>query len=211
MLSLFVNDPIGALKMVLYMLPGLIIGFTLHEWGHAFAADKMGDKGPREAGRLSLNPMAHIDWIGLSFFVLLGFGWAMPVKTNPYMYKNRKWGRIFVALAGVVMNLALCFVFGLLYVLSLKTNIGALTMICLYGISVNATLFALNLLPIPPLDGSKVLMTFFPSKLDVWMKLERYGILLLVILSVLDILEVYLSIISGFLITGALMLWQFLL
>ena len=211
MLFSFINDPMGTLISVLYMLPGLIIGFVLHEWGHAFAADKMGDNGPRNAGRLSLSPMAHIDWIGLSCFVLVGFGWAIPVKTNPYMYKNRKWGRIFVALAGVTMNLFLCIFFGFLYMLSLKTGVTALIMICFYGISVNATLFALNLLPIPPLDGSKVLMAFFPSRLDVWMKFERYGIIILLALSFLNILSVYISFVNGFLLSATLSLWRFLM
>jgi Zn-dependent protease len=211
MISTFINNPMGALLVVLYMLPGVVLGFTFHEWGHALAAVKMGDPGPKVAGRLSLNPMRHIDWLGLSLFVILGFGWAKPVQTTPYLYNNRKAGRIIVSFAGVFMNLILCFVFALLFVLVRRLGSGVLNQICLYGVTVNASLFALNLLPVPPLDGSKILSALFPGKLDVWMKLERYGFLILLLLSFTGILSAYISLVSGFLSAGAFSLWNFLI
>ncbi|MGI5900296.1 MAG: site-2 protease family protein [Christensenellales bacterium] len=211
MISAFINNPIGALVSVLYMLPGVILGFTVHEWGHAYASVKMGDPGPRIAGRLSLNPMRHIDWLGLSLFVLLGFGWAKPVQTNPYLYNNRRAGRIIVSFAGVFMNLILCFVFGLLFALVRGLASSIISQICLYGVTVNASLFALNLLPIPPLDGSKILSALFPGKLDIWMKIERYGFIILLLLSFTGILSAYISFVSGFLSAGAFSLWNFLI
>ncbi len=209
MISALINNPLGALMIVLYMLPGVVLGFTVHEWGHAYAAVRMGDPGPKIAGRLSLNPMRHIDWLGLSLFVILGFGWAKPVQTNPYLYNNRKAGRIIVSFAGVFMNLILCFVFGLLFVLVGRTGSGVLSQICLYGVTVNASLFALNLLPVPPLDGSKILSALFPGKLEIWMKLERYGFIILLILSFTGILSRYISFVSGLLSVGAFSMWTF--
>ena len=95
---------------MLYSIPAIFIGFTLHEFSHAYVADKLGDPTPRNHGRLTLNPMVHIDWVGFILILVAGFGWARPVQTNPRNYKNYKKGRILVAIAGPLANLVLAFI-----------------------------------------------------------------------------------------------------
>ena len=147
---------------LLYMLPAILLGLTLHEWGHAFAAYKLGDPTARNLGRLSLNPLDHVDPIGLICLFLLGFGWAKPVPVNPRNFSKPRRDELIVSLAGIAMNLAEVIVFSLILVLFLRwkpvlwTN-EAFKQILLYIITVNTSLAVFNLIPIPPLDGSHVL------------------------------------------------------
>ena len=91
----------------LLMLPGIIMALSFHEFAHAWVSDKLGDPTPRRQGRVTLNPLAHIDWIGFLTLVLVGFGWGKPVQIDPSYYKNRRRDEFFVAIAGVTMNLIL--------------------------------------------------------------------------------------------------------
>ena len=179
------------LLSTLYLLPGVVIGFTVHEFAHAFAADRLGDPTPRMEGRLSLNPSAHIDLMGLLTFILLGWGYARPVRIRPGHLRGRKWGEVIVSLAGPVSNLIVAAVF---YALWRYVPGAVFNGFFLYGCTANITLFFLNLLPVVPLDGFSVLALFLPLRatgLVMWMK--RYGIFVLLALSILNVLDWYLG------------------
>ena len=156
------------ISKALYMLPGILIGFTVHEYAHAYVSTKLGDYLPKSQGRLTLSPTAHIDPIGLALFLFMGFGWAKPVQTNPSSYKNYRRGSIMVALAGVTANLITVIVFTLItkifFIVIFSMNIaymGNTIQIILdifdKVIWVNIILMLFNLIPIPPLDGFQVL------------------------------------------------------
>ena len=105
-------DPKQWLMEKLLLLPGIIIGLSLHEFGHAVVAYKLGDNTPKLQGRVTINPMAHIDWMGLAALFFCGFGWGQPVQINPYNFKHRRRDELFVSLAGVVMNLLVDILYG---------------------------------------------------------------------------------------------------
>jgi Zn-dependent protease len=156
----------------LYLLPGILIGFTFHEFAHARMAVWLGDETPRFQGRLSTNPFVHINLLGLLLIIVAGFGWAKPVQINPDNFKNKRRDHILVSLAGPMMNLliALIFLVVLKISFSLPENIlnSDLYNIFLnfaeYGIWINVVLFVFNLLPIPPLDGSHIFSELFGLK-----------------------------------------------
>lgn len=155
--SLFSN-PLG----LLYMIPAVLIGLTFHEWAHAFAAYKLGDPTARNLGRMSLNPLVHLDPFGLICMILLGFGWAKPVPVNPRNFKHFRRDDMIVSLAGVTANLVIVLIFSLLFVLFLRVNPAlwgnaAFLNIFLGIIQLNTCLCVFNLIPISPLDGSHVL------------------------------------------------------
>ena len=163
-------DIIDRLKQIPIILPALIIGFTIHEFAHAFVADKLGDKTPRFQGRLSLNPAAHIDPMGLIMIILVGFGWAKPVQTNPYAYKNYRMDDLKVSIAGPISNLIVAVIFTpilFLYIFYIAPVIPneKLAMVLLLMINAivkyNIMLFIFNLIPIPPLDGFIYLRIYF--------------------------------------------------
>ena len=164
----------------------IIIFFTLpmHEWGHAFVADKLGDPTPRYQGRLTLNPFAHIDYFGALMILLVGIGWAKPVQTNSRYFKNIKRDVALTAAAGPLMNIILAFIFmilsNLFYVLfnvssANVTLYEVVYFIFIYYIRINIYLAVFNLIPIPPFDGSKILFSFLPTNLYIKvMQYERY-------------------------------------
>lgn len=169
----------------------LIISVVVHEYAHAWMAERLGDDTAKQAGRLTLNPFVHIDLIGTIllplFLLLLGsgflFGYAKPVPFNPYNLKNQKWGSAWVGLAGPLSNLLLVIVFGLL--IRFLPFSPYFTFMILLGkiVGINIVLLVFNLIPIPPLDGSKLLFAFLPDsfeKLKVW--LERWGFVVLLFL-----------------------------
>ncbi|MBF8280329.1 MAG: transrane protein [Candidatus Magasanikbacteria bacterium] len=166
----------------------IIPSAILHEYAHGLAANSMGDPTARLAGRLTLNPLAHIDLYGtilmplFLFLISQGsfvFAYAKPVPYNPYNLKNQQWGSALVGLAGPGANLLVALVFGMIVrVLPLGAFSGLLAII----VYANVLLAVFNLVPIPPLDGSKVLYAFLPPRYDnVKFFLERYGIILLFI------------------------------
>lgn len=164
-------------------LPGILIAISFHEMAHGFAADAMGDPTPKLAGRLTLNPLKHIDPIGLISMLLLRFGWAKPVPVNPNYFKNRKKGMIVVALSGCLTNLLLGFIGMAAFFAVIPLNNSILLTILQYIYLYNVMFAVFNLLPIPPLDGSQVLgVCLSPSARQKYEAFSRYGMILLLIL-----------------------------
>ena len=181
------------LMSIIAGLPGLLLALVLHEYAHARVAVAMGDFTPKLTGRLTLNPMAHIDPIGLLMLLVCRFGWAKPVMVNPRNFKDMKKGNILVALAGPAANFLTAFVtlfimmmlfkMGMLNTVGIKT---VLSMIVLFNI--NFGIF--NLIPLPPLDGSKILLEFLPGELAYkYMGIERYSFIILIILIMTPVLS----------------------
>lgn len=174
----------GILSFLL-SLPAVIIALTFHEFAHAYAADKLGDDTPRMQGRLNLNPLSHIDWFGLITLAIFHFGWGKPVQVNRRNFSNKKisnsGAEAIVAIAGPIMNFIVAFVFTILFfilltfapsfLLALK---GTVYTIILNIILINISLGIFNLIPIPPLDGSKVLIHFLPYNGKRWFEDNQY-------------------------------------
>jgi Zn-dependent protease len=157
----------------LVIIPAILLAFTCHEFAHAKVADMLGDKTPRFQGRLTFNPLKHLDPLGTLLILLVGFGWAKPVETNPSAYKNYYKDDLKVSLAGPLTNLVLAFIgyicFRLFYVLLFQTGIvsGSIAVVLLYMIqavfTINTMLFVFNLLPLPGLDGFAILRDLKPN------------------------------------------------
>lgn len=166
-------------------LPGLVIALVIHEYAHAKAADVMGDFTPRMTGRLTLNPMAHIDPIGLIMLLVVRFGWAKPVMINARNFRNWRQGELLVAAAGPVANLIVAFIsllaMAVLFKLGMFSEGVRLVLSMMVLFNINFAIF--NMLPLPPLDGSKVLMVLLPGSLAYkLMSLERYSFIILIFL-----------------------------
>ncbi|MBP3689828.1 MAG: site-2 protease family protein [Schwartzia sp.] len=186
-------------------LPGLIIALALHEYAHAWAAVKMGDFTPKMMGRLTLNPMAHIDPIGIVVLLIARFGWAKPVVINPHNFRDRKKGEILVALAGPAMNFLLAFLsLGVMIFLTHRMRMemsyglrAVLWLIVVYNI--NFGIF--NMIPLPPLDGSRILMAVLPYEMQYrFVALERYSMIIFIIFIATPILGYILVPIAQFLL-----------
>lgn len=173
------------------IIPAMLIGFTFHEYAHAFLADKLGDKTPRYQGRLTLNPFAHIDIIGFLSVLLVGFGWAKPVETNPTALKNYYKDDLKISIAGPLMNLFIAMIFSIISVIVLRyiissTDIGTASRVLYsmleYVVTINIMLFVFNLIPIPGLDGFHILRDLFPRTFyKVSDFLYRYNLLILIL------------------------------
>lgn len=165
----------------------LVIAITIHEFFHAFVADKLGDPTPRSLGRLTLNPLKHLDPIGTIALIFLGFGWGKPVTIDPYNFQNPKRDETLVSLAGPASNLILAFVISLLTKFLPLNEIPILFLSVL--IQMNVVLAIFNLLPLPPLDGSKILLNLLPNETSQqWREaFDKYGLFLTLILLFLPI------------------------
>ena len=177
----------------LYSLPGILVGLSFHEWGHAYAAYKRGDPTARNLGRMTVNPLAHIDPLGFLSLLILGFGWAKPVPVDPRYFKKPKQGMALTALAGPVSNflLALVLLVGARIMVDHAAysalNQGILDFLVSTAVlSIGLGLF--NLVPIPPLDGAKVLFSLLPDRMyDTMLRYERIGMFVLWGLVLLDV------------------------
>ncbi len=147
-------------------LPALIVALSFHEFAHAWVSTKLGDPTPRMRGRLTLNPLAHIDPIGFLMMLVFRFGWAKPVEVNPYNYDNREKGLALVSVAGPGINLLLGFFSTFLWIIAaVYMGVNApLTMMLYFVVLYNVYFAVFNLLPLPPLDGSKLLFAFLPKR-----------------------------------------------
>ncbi len=165
----------------------LIVAITIHEFSHALAADKLGDPTPRSLGRLTLNPLKHLDPIGTLMLLIVHFGWGKSVVIDPYNFKHPKRDEIIVSFAGPASNLILATILSLMIRF---LNLNYLTLIIFSNlIQINVILAIFNLIPIPPLDGSKILLNLLPEDLsNQWQEaFQRYGFVLLIILLFLPI------------------------
>lgn len=193
---------------VLIRVAVVLLAISVHELSHGFAAYKMGDPTAKYDGRLSLNPLHHIDPIGALCIFLFGFGWAKPVMVNPNYFKNLKRGTVVTALAGPLSNFITAFLGMLLmvHVLPLFPNMYFYTFL-LYFISINVGLGVFNLIPIPPLDGSKIFLSLLPRKIYYEiMRYERYGFLILVLALYLGVLDPILNFFNGIILNILLFL-----
>jgi len=169
---------------LLYTLPAVILAIVLHEVAHGQVSVWMGDETPKRQGRLSLNPLRHLDWRGVVCLALFGFGWAKPVQVDPRAYRNSKVGMALTALAGPVMNFLLAFLGCMVYARLFEKGfffgtgvfVDLIQSFVLTFTSVNLGLGVFNLIPIPPLDGSRILGLVLPEKYYFgYMRYERYG------------------------------------
>lgn len=191
------SDPIQWLMGEFMMLPGIIIGLAFHEFAHAKVAYKLGDPTPKMQGRVTINPLAHIDPVGLAALFFAGFGWGIPVQINPANFKNRRRDELMVSLAGVVMNLIVAVIFAivakLLYMTAgpvfLSGSLGStLWMMIMYVIQINLVLMIFNLIPCPPLDGFSIISEIFNIKhTQAYWTLYRYGNWILIALIIFGI------------------------
>lgn len=187
----FINS---LLSKVLYLLPAALISLPIHEFAHGYVSYKYGDPTAKAEGRLTLNPLKHLDPIGFIMLLIIGFGWAKPVPINPTYYKNRKLGIVMVSLAGPLSNLILAFIS--LLILKIFGNMMQANVLLYYLATfledlvwLNIILAVFNLIPIPPLDGSKILMCALPTKMAYsYSRLEQYGIVIILALSFLNLL-----------------------
>lgn len=176
LLPLLQTDPLAFVLLA----AALIGAIGLHEYAHALAADLQGDRLPRAMGRLTPNPIRHLDPIGTLMIFLVGFGWGKPVEFRPQALSSRRFGAAFVALAGPMMNLLLAFAAALVAAQLTPDPFSVLGRFLEVFFAINVVLAVFNLIPLPPLDGSRLLTIFLPPKRqNVIFFLDRYGFLIL--------------------------------
>jgi len=185
-LNLLLKDP---LTFVLLAIP-LLYSIIVHELAHGWVAYRMGDPTAKAAGRLTLNPLSHLDPIGTIMLFLVGFGWARPVPVNLNYIPNYRRGLVFVSAAGIVANMIFAFIAILLLKLLAPSPESSVGIFLYYLAQINIILAAFNLIPIPPLDGSKILMGFLPARMhDAFARMEPYGFFIIIGLLFLGALD----------------------
>ena len=188
MIDDLLRDPAGAVQMLLLMVPGLLLAVTVHEVAHGWVADRLGDPTARLAGRLTLNPLPHIDPLGALAFVLAGFGWARPVPVNARNLRRPVRDMALVAIAGPLSNFVTAFVGLVLLVITSRHLADPFVARPVAGMlqfvyTFNLGLGIFNLIPLPPLDGGHFLPYFFPRRSwPLLARLEQYGPLILLLL-----------------------------
>lgn len=201
MLNIFTMD--GFISF-LYFLPALLISLSIHEFAHAYVAYKLGDRSQKARGRLTLDPVAHIDWMGLLSIALIGIGWGKPVLVDDTNFKKRQKGNMLVSLAGPVSNIALAIFLTLIIKLFMvfgiaqhifAGSVGQIVFGVIWStICLNVILAIFNMIPIPPFDGSKILYYYLPYKWKgIMYKLEEYSFFILLILFVTGAYTVIIS------------------
>ncbi len=205
MLREIIAGNMGFTDMILYALSAfavILLTMPVHEWAHGFIATKLGDPTPRYQGRLTLNPFAHIDYMGALCIIFFGVGWAKPVQINPRNFKNAKFGMAITALAGPVSNIlmaGLSMLLGNVVITLFQTTVGLFICSFFYLVATtNIYLAVFNLIPIPPFDGSRILFAVLPDKY-YWrvMQYERYLMIALLLIIATGVLNEPLDIASG--------------
>lgn len=208
---------VNALLGLLYTIPGVLIAITFHEFAHAKVADMLGDDTPRREGRLTLNPLKHIEPVGFIMLVFAKFGWGRPVQINPSRFKKNisvSKGEAIVSFAGPLMNIILAFVSAFILGIMIKFNLFSnmkliyaelITVFFMQLICVNIGLGVFNLIPLPPLDGSKILRHFLPRSAQVWFDNNQYIFYIVFIaIWVLGIASIIISPVINLIIKGIL-------
>ena len=210
------SNPMDWLMNTLMYLPGIILGLSFHEFAHAATAYKLGDNTPKYQGRVTINPLAHIDILGLAALIFCGFGWGKPVVIDPRNFRHRRRDEFLVSIAGVAMNLLIAVVFsfaGKIYLNAAGTDFalgdglgGILWQMISYVIVINLVLMIFNLIPCPPLDGFSIISEIFNIKhTDFYWTVYRYGDWILVALIIFGITGTIISPCVNFLYYDVLM------
>ena len=194
------SNPREWIMSMLIMLPGIIVGLSFHEFAHGFVSYKLGDPTPKIQGRVTINPLAHIEPVGFIALLLCGFGWGIPVSIDPTYYKHKRRDELLVSLAGVVMNLIIAVVFTffirLLFAAGIEGNdLGdILIRIFVQVVVINLVLMIFNLIPVPPLDGFGIITQIFDlRKYDWYYKVYNNGFYILLVLILFGITDRILS------------------
>ena len=183
----------------LITVPMVLIALMFHELAHGYVSIKLGDPTPRMQGRMTLNPIAHLDLVGTLLMIFTGFGWAKPVQINPRYYKDPKKGMSLTALAGPLMNFLLAMLamllYGIYFIIVSKTGLMAgaihnVSYLVMRFVTLNLCFMVFNFIPIPPLDGSRVASMFLPDNAYYkLMQLERYSMLIIMVLSLTGVFD----------------------
>ena len=190
------------ITQLIILAPPLLFALTFHEFAHGFIAYRLGDPTAKNAGRLTLNPLKHLDPLGTIAFFFIKFGWAKPVPVNPNYFQNPKKDMLWVALAGPVTNLALAVVSAILtkgiwmlasalpYSAAAEAILLPLNSMLMASVWINLVLCIFNFLPIPPLDGSRILVGLLPNDLALsYLRIERFGFIIIMVLAFSGILS----------------------
>jgi len=182
-------------QTIILLIPPILLALTFHEYMHGWVAYKLGDPTAKMAGRLTLNPFVHLDPFGTLMLFIVRFGWARPVPVNPLNFRDPKKGVLYVSLAGPMANMFLAFLSGVAIRLIRAGSMGFLPpvilkpvfLMLLLSLQINIALAIFNLLPIPPLDGSKILFGILPARYEhIAIQMERYGSMVLFVVIMLS-------------------------
>ncbi|MBT6341589.1 MAG: site-2 protease family protein [Desulfobacula sp.] len=194
LLNLLLNNP---LTFILIAIP-LMYAIIFHELAHGWVAFRMGDSTAKHLGRLSLNPLKHLDPMGTIMLFIFGFGWAKPVPVNFSNIRDYRKGMILVSSAGIIANMILAFIALFLYSLLSPSESSMHGQLLYFFARINIILAAFNLIPIPPLDGSKILLGFAPPNVQAYLlRLERFGFFIIIGLLYLGILDPVIDFLQG--------------
>ncbi|MBN1546416.1 MAG: site-2 protease family protein [Syntrophaceae bacterium] len=186
LIKLLINDPVTFLLLAVPLLYSVIV----HELAHGWVAYAMGDATAKNQGRLTLNPLKHLDPLGTLMLFIVGFGWAKPVPVNLAYIQNQRTGFVLVSAAGIVANMIFAFLAILAMQVLAPPPESSVAIFLFYLAQINIILAAFNLIPIPPLDGSKILMAFLPDNIRyIFHRMEPYGFFVIIALLYLGILN----------------------